>query len=116
MQVPLLNADFSAVTPMDLHPLLSPDEEGESTSQQDMSPAVWAATGNGKVDLVRSRWWWWWWWQRQMWRGKFQLCFGGVRAGTVARMVAEVLRRGVEMRWRWRDVDGNSRGAVALGI
>ena len=46
--VPLLTADFSALTPMDLHPLFAPDDVTDAQA----TPAEWAASGNGKVDVV----------------------------------------------------------------
>ena len=46
--VPLLTADFSALTPMDLHPLFAPDDDTAAQA----TPAEWTATGNGKVDVV----------------------------------------------------------------
>ena len=47
---PMLNADFSGVTPRDLHPVFSPDavvEDGKEATDAEM-----AATGDGKVDVV----------------------------------------------------------------
>jgi SAM-dependent methyltransferase len=46
--VPLLTADFSAITPQDLHAVLCPEDAEEKRE----SPAEMAASGNGKVDLV----------------------------------------------------------------
>jgi len=46
--VPMLTADFSTLTPMDLHPLFAPDDD----TAAEATPAEWTATGNGKVDVV----------------------------------------------------------------
>ena len=46
--VPLINADFSTLTPQDLHRMLDP----EDTAAAEETPAQWAASGKGKVDVV----------------------------------------------------------------
>lgn len=47
-EIPLLNADFSALTPQDIHPVLNPDD----SEGAEASPAEMAASGNGKVDVI----------------------------------------------------------------